>query len=69
MKWIVFEIAKRLAVAVLVFAVLACAFAAGFRLGYQSGKDSTLRAVKALLLTPGAWHTASAQEVAQEVAP
>lgn len=61
MKEIVFEIAKRLAVASLVFAALALLIAVSFRIGYQSGKDTTLRAIKSLCLTPGAWHTPAAQ--------
>lgn len=65
MKEIVFEIAKRLAVAALVFAALAFLIAVGFRLGYQSGKDSTLQAIKSLYLTPGAWHTAMSEEAAR----
>ena len=58
----VLDAAKILAVAALVFAALAFVGAVGFRLGYQSGKDSTLRAIKLRYLTPGAWHTASAAD-------
>ena len=54
-KEVVFEIAKRLAVATLVPAVLACAFAAGFRAGWERGKADTIQAVKSLVVALDGW--------------
>lgn len=69
MKWFVIEIATRIAVELLVLSVLVFLIEKRFRVGYQSGKDDTLRAIKSLRMTQGACRTASADTKKTEYPP